>query len=476
MIQITKKIVLRTLVTLVALAGLFLTTGVVEAAAIATDKNDVLSYAQFRDSILPPPSFESNNGFYRMWTLTEPADVDIESEEVLRLYRGMQDPKMDNEKYIKQWKDGKNCWKAGKKNDSYFASFLTKRRELLKKYGLFDTYYNCESPQQWTESILKQKQGIHELQSLYGTALERYRKMLESEVFEDFTNATPGTTVPNLLAYLTAGRAYNAVHMLSALEGNWKSGVTRILDNIDFNKRVVKTARTLILNLVAKAVTREAVLSLATLMNEPEFPKALYDVVIERMPRITPDEYGSRIPYLLEGFFMMSSMGEDTSLFQTNRPQFYYGYFFTKLVESERTPPYKWDNDPYQIKVVGDKLCWVAKPGEKTPSSDRYDTKLLSNLLTTMYKSYALKSIYDMTRISAEVHRAYTPDKSMQEILNGLEVYNTWVDPCSGKPYKWNSAKQVLYSFSTDRDDDGGEYRKNTVDTDVNLALIPFIK
>jgi hypothetical protein len=50
------------------------------------------------------------------------------------------------------------------------------------------------------------------------------------------------------------------------------------------------------------------------------------------------------------------------------------------------------------------------------------------------------------------------------------------VDPCSGKPYIWNQQKQVLYSFGIDRDDDGGNYNKNTLDTDIPIPVILYIR
>ena len=73
-----------------------------------------------------------------------------------------------------------------------------------------------------------------------------------------------------------------------------------------------------------------------------------------------------------------------------------------------------------------------------------------------------------MTRISAELHLNYTPGKPVQDILNGLETYQTLLDPCSGKPYIWNGQKQILYSLGIDRDDYGGKgYPITSLDTDI---------
>ncbi|UCH98001.1 MAG: hypothetical protein JSV88_14425, partial [Candidatus Aminicenantes bacterium] len=94
-----------------------------------------------------------------------------------------------------------------------------------------------------------------------------------------------------------------------------------------------------------------------------------------------------------------------------------------------------------------------------------------------IFKSYMKKAVYDMVRISAELHLKYDPDKPVQEILNGLEAYKT-LDPCSGKPYKWNDEKQLLYSIGTDRVDNAGEtniYRK-IAGSDYAIPVILYLR
>jgi hypothetical protein len=88
-------------------------------------------------------------------------------------------------------------------------------------------------------------------------------------------------------------------------------------------------------------------------------------------------------------------------------------------------------------------------------------------------KSYYLKTIYDMTRISAELHLKYTPGKPVEETLKEVETYRTLMDPCSGKPYIWDGKKQVLYSPGTDRDDDGAKgFRVTSWDADFVLPVV----
>jgi hypothetical protein len=98
-----------------------------------------------------------------------------------------------------------------------------------------------------------------------------------------------------------------------------------------------------------------------------------------------------------------------------------------------------------------------------------------ANLGAIVFKSHRVKSLYDMTRISAELHLRYDPGKSVQENLNLLATYQT-MDPCSGKPYIWNDEKQVLYSVGFDRVDGGGLYDRTTVQTDIVLPCVLYIR
>ena len=102
--------------------------------------------------------------------------------------------------------------------------------------------------------------------------------------------------------------------------------------------------------------------------------------------------------------------------------------------------------------------------------------KMAINLTLIILKSYRIKTLYHMILISAELHSKYKPAQSIEENLKGLETYHTLLDPCSGKPYKWNGKKQVLYSLGTDRDDDAGKSNYKSIDTDFAIPVILYVK
>ena len=472
------KISLRVLVLLVALGAAYIGFNQIDAPPARFDVGeglDTSSLQSLADSVWDQASFDKNNGYYRMWSLTEPVDVDIESEELLLKYRQMHDPQFDNDKYIKEWNNDENSWSVNtKKFKGPFNKYIQKRSKILKKNGVFDSW-SGSSPRDWARMILAQKVSVIELKSLYQVFLDRYQKLVDSEIFEDFTIVRYDATVPNLRGWLQVGRLYNTVHMLDALEGNWEEGVSHLLDHIEFTKKTIKTGRTIILNLVGKAMMRESLYGLASLMNEPEFPKTLYKKIINGLPPITHEEYGTK--GLVVEAYSASQVKKGNLLLQKNRTQQYFYDFFAKLVKSEKIPPYQWESHPLENNNVKTGwFWWLQNPAGKILFHKSQKPPAKNNLFLTVYKSYWLKADYDMTRIAAELHLNYVPGKPVQKILDNLTTYRTWIDPCSGKPYKWNQQKQALYSFGIDRDDDGGNYNKNTLNTDIPIPVILYIR
>jgi hypothetical protein len=162
---------------------------------------------------------------------------------------------------------------------------------------------------------------------------------------------------------------------------------------------------------------------------------------------------------------------------QKNRTVKYKDEFMLKVIERDKTPPYKWGTGPLKIeKAVKGWFWWLQNPGGKI-LFDKYIRDSIINLNNVIYKTHLTKTLYDMLRISAELHLNYTPDKPVQEILTGLQTYRTLLDPCSNTPYKWNEDKQLLYSIGADRKDDDGMYDYDKLDDcDYVLPCILYLK
>lgn len=476
-----KKTILIIFLVLLALLVVYIGFNQLDAPAarfspgLVGDHVDTSSFKNFYESLLEQRSFDKNNGYFRLWTLTEAEGVDIEADEVILKYRRLYDPQFDNDKYIEEWtKSGQN-WSPGKDYKGPYKPYQVKWKKMPESDKKWVNPPKDPS-QDWLQAILSGRETVMEMQTTLQLFLDRYQRLVDCEVFQDFTLIRADFPMPHLLAWLQVAKMYNVVHMLEAYDGDWQKGVSHLLAHIGFAKKAVKGSRTLIVNLVAKAVLRLSLQGLASLMNQPEFPGELYEKIAAGLPPLEYDHFGTRVPLLLEGF-NMTLVEKNHLLMQKNRTRQYYCDLVSKLVNSEKTPPFQWQSHPLENnKVKNGLFWWLQNPAGKIAFEKDAESKTVRNLFTVVFKSYSLKAIYDMTRISAELHRAYTPGKNVKEILEGLAVYRSWVDPGSGKPYIWDERKQVLYSIGTDRDDDGGKADYTTIDTDIVLPVVLYIK
>jgi len=475
-----KKIILRIILILIVFlflwSGFNLLTDIKEPKFKAAGDIDTSSVVAFLNELFPPIPVDKENGFYKLWTLAEPPDVDIESEKLLKMYKDLNDPKKTTEKSIKNWINSK----SNPKNREFIKRLKKKRREILKKSDLWDNYSQYAN-RDWGRSILKNREDVLKMEELMKPLMERYEKALNIRYFDDYTLVVfkdnkinfAVVTVPDLLTWIHVAKQYTAFNVLNAFEGNWIKSTENIIKNMDFAKKATKGSRTLITNLVAKTILKISIWGINSIMNRPDCPDEVFELVLLRMPDIKYDEYGSRKPLQVEGF-STSQVKSIIPLFQNNRTKKYYYDHFSKIIKSDRTPPYKWESDPRELENVKQGFFWwVQNPFGKF----HYKKAALGNFATVVLKSWHSKVLYDMTRISAELHLKYDPLISVQKNLDGLDSYRSLQDPCSGKPYIWHEKKQMLYSYGVDRDDDGGKDGPIQFwDADFFLSVILYVK
>ena len=459
-----KKIIIRILSVLVGLLVLYVVINLFDAGEPTAD---------FSAQDIPTGTFDKSNGYYRLWTLIEPEGTDVQADEVINRVRRMFDPQHP------EFEDGK-----------YIVEFdletHKKKGSVFKKLKLL--WPKAYDDKEWVRSMLSQKKTVRKFRKEFKVYLERYRRLIDTEVFEDFTLLRWDSPIPNLLAWLRIAKLYIGINVLDAVEGNWQQGVSNILDQLDFGKRAVKGSHVMITDLVAKAVTQVSIKAIVDLMNQKECPREVFQQVLDRTPPLEYDEYGSRTSFIGEGLAVPSYF-EFVAKTKGFLARFLYWIFFHKnrikkvhyanasnLLKYEKTPPYKWEKDLEEAPA----LCtgwfwWLQNPLGKS----WYDKdKVFGNLHKVIYKSYRLKAFYEMLRISAELHLNYTPDKPVRAILDGLESYRTLQDSCSGKPYVWNDEKQILYSIGIDREDNGGETQQyeRIKGMDYPIPVILYLK
>ncbi len=455
-------------------------------------QGDLLGKSQ--EELFGKQNYNKENGFYRLFSLDEPEEVDVDSDEVYMKYRRLNDPKFDNKKYIMESKN----WKKIDFNKKFKKSF--KKFKNIDKWFTQKTFNNTG----WCNLILNDKSDVEEMKTTLDIYLKRYQKMIDSQIYEDITNVeftsfdeknkkleiVEYDLIPNLFLWLKLAKAYNVIHSLDALEGNWERGIKALISHIKFLRKGPRTNKVLITDLINKANLRMTIASLNNLLNNKNCPIEMSELILE-MPDLKYEEYSSRNALINEIIFspmkkMFKNMIKDEVKFlapitllyyQNNRTCKLYSKHVKNLLDFEKTIPYLWQK---KIKIKQNfrkgLFWWVQNPVGKT-FLNIYTNKVLPNIKYIKSKNIELKSYFDMLKIFAELRLKYKGDKPVKEILKTLNSYNSLIDLCSGKPYKWNEEKKCLYSIGIDKKDNMGKYLVYTADNvDYPLQVVLFVK
>jgi hypothetical protein len=162
MFRLSRKNVFHVMVPVAVFLFLFLVVNQVD-----TDK----SADMFTQEDLVPATFDKSNGFYRLWTLGEPLDTDVESEAVINKYRQLFDPGFDNERFLKRFDH---------------RAYKRKTNKITEKIRT-----NIETPGGIRPDIWKYLFSpgakTKELQQDHPVLMERYQELIDTPVVEDFT-------------------------------------------------------------------------------------------------------------------------------------------------------------------------------------------------------------------------------------------------------------------------------------------------
>ena len=459
-----KKIIVNVLLVLLGLVVLYVGINLFDVGEVTPG---------FSEKDIPFGTFDKKNGYYRLWSLIEPEGTDVQADEVITRIRRMFD------RNHSQFENGKHI-------ENFDLKTHKEKGKVFKKLKM--PWPKTYSDTNWVRFSSAKKKIIRKYQEQFKVYLERYQQLIDCDVFEDFTLIRMDSPIPNLLAWLRLAKLYIAVNALDAVEGNWQQGVANLLDHLNFGKRAVKGSHVMITDLIGKAVTQLTIITIADLMNQKECPKEVFQQVLDGTPPIDYEEYGTRTSFIGEGLvaesyvkYLVKNKGFFTRFLHSifyhgNRINKIHYAYIEKMLKLERTPPYRWEKGlEAPPRLTSGWFWWLVNPIGKS----WYDKDMVSaHLNTVVYKSYRLKAIYEMLHIAADLHLNYTPDKPVQEILNGLDSYKTLLDSCSGKPYAWNDEKQILYSIGIDRKDNNGETNqyKRIEEMDYPLPVILYLK
>jgi len=136
---------------------------------------------------IPPASFEKDNGFYFLWSLIEPPEIDIAADSVRQKYRQIFDPQFDNEKAIQ-------AFDFKRHREVYKEIYLPKFKQIgIDSKGL-------GASKDWCQEAKSLKSHLSPLAPEMQVSYGRFRLMIDSPKFEDFIPPKVDAPLPNLLS------------------------------------------------------------------------------------------------------------------------------------------------------------------------------------------------------------------------------------------------------------------------------------
>jgi hypothetical protein len=390
----------------------------------------------FTEKDLSPASFEPGNGFYLFLALPEPPGVDIHSSQVIDKYRAIYDPGFKKKISPNQTAPNRVFLPGTRDHRGSYAKIL----KIMERDHFFGGLYSGER-----KKILSFKKELSFL-------LERYWRMINVEIFEDFTGPDFDLVSFPYEPYMCASGLFLAVNVCDALEGKCETAVENILKQMVFLKKFLKTARHNHYD-ISMYILTSVILDLGRLIDRESCPPSLFSRVLKEMPPLSNLDFLSG--NALISFYLFFANYLDNQPFwkiylQKERAKQYYVDYCRALTAYERECPYQrkssWSDVFRKIRSQRKKILFFGVDS------------LLENFHITRIEfphffqsTYRTRVLYDLVRLSAELRLKYDPGKTIAENLESLDSYKR-ID----EPYKYSRERKVLYSFGRDCKDNNG--------------------
>jgi len=426
----------------------------------------------FTKKDLLPAKFETTNGFYKLLTLFELPDTDIESTKVINKYRCLFDTQVPQYKSQSSY----TLWNLTSLQKHLIPYLKIINKNIDSKTFEWLKWPSNSSNLSWNAIIMSKKSSILKLTKELNVPLIRYQDMINSTQYTDLF--TPKHTKLLWIYYKglkIIGRLYIAEQIIDCHEGNWKRGINALLSHLNLQKKTIKESRTIMMNQMAKNSMKMTLRAIADLINNDKCPKEIFKLVYIGMPDLKYENFGSKNTLIADCLFFNKYMkNEIKEELNNNLKYFIYRLFLqenatenyidkiTKLsINFEQKEPFKVQDKDIKQKLKNEKEKFK---GFLQLFYNPFGQMLIKkhwfySIYWLRKTSYSVKTLYDLTKISAELRYKYKGEKSIISVLKTLNAYQKLLDPFSGKPYKYDSHKKLLYGFGPNLIDDKGKKR-----------------
>lgn len=399
---------------------------------------------------LPPLNLSSKNGFFKLWSLNEPMDVDVRDPEVIAKYQKLLDPSRTNEESLKHWvknKYRKRKWRHHFDEIDKALSFIVKS----------DYQDEC------IKHLEKKKDQILSFVNSHNIWIQRYESFIRSPVIEDMTN--PKIEVyPNLLMIIKMSQVYSAFQLLNAFNGEWERSVYGLIDQFQAARKLSSNGRESIIQMITRKVIHYSLKSLWVIANHPECPQKIYKIILEKVS--SPIEYKELMPNTaLIGDYISTMKDIKNEIYSDLEQSPIMKLIVNIFIDFKGSNQLIFNQHKKIINFKGDIPYYKAEPQFRYRPIFEKDYSLRcffilifnngagkhfldlssSNFIHTLRSLYRTKVYQDRLILLSELRLKYNME---QKIDNPIDIltYKRKRDPFSGKPYKWDKKKQIFYS------------------------------
>jgi hypothetical protein len=460
---------------------IFLAAFVAVLIVIVTNRFDGrASPPEYGEADLPPSSLDPGNGAYWLLFLGEPEAGGLDIGAKLGQYREW----LNNLRRVERL-----SWQTRPQTKPLGGRYW----QVLK-----DIPFPAMPGLDWPSFLRNQGEHLKDLRIRLAVLLRRYERLLESGTIADFGYEREWDRPYALLSFVQAtARFYSALRVLDGAEGKHGEAARGLLAELRLGGRLAAASQSLFFHAIARSVTEVSLEALAGLLNGRDCPDEIRREVFQSLGPLTPGSYSLRGAFIGEYLWMTGRVRDGDRWLQSELalrellpgrdgdeiraavniflsrelgPQSYLGlreaafqFFLMKnrtlgyfrdtldwLLALDGTPPHRWANgNQAPPSFRGLKLGWLWNPSGKL----LYESLGPSYQRRTVERKFRTRALYDLVRISAEMHLRGGGVEDSGEWPKGLESFRS-KDPFSGDPYLWDAETRTLRSVGPDGLDD----------------------
>jgi hypothetical protein len=434
----------------------------------------------YGEADLPPSSLDPGNGAYWLLFLGEPEAEGLDIGAKLGQYREW----LNNLRRVERL-----SWQMRPQTKPLGGRYW----QILK-----DIPFPAAPELDWPGFLRDQGERLKDVRARLAVLLRRYDRLLESGTIADFGYEREWDRPYALLSFVTAtARFYSALRVLDGAEGRHGEAARGLLAELRLGARLAAASQSLFFHTIARSVIEVSLEALAGLMGNRDCPDGVRRGVFEALGPLSPESYSLRGAFIGEYLWMTARVRDGDRWLQSELafrellpgregdeiraavniflsrelgPQSYLGlreaafqlflmknrtlgYFRDSLewlLALDGTPPHRWaSGDLAPPSFRGLKLWWLWNPSGKL----LYESLGPSYQRRTVERKFRTRALYDLVRISAEMHLSGGGVEDSGEWLQGLESFRS-KDPFSGAPYVWDAETRTLRSVGPDGRED----------------------